>query len=375
MFWKYTLFETKLLITNRKNWVLGLLLLLFFIVYFGHFSDSEQVSLKMQKDEESYVIDSILNQFPESKQKTSEGEEIYQNLLEQSSLINYQKFYLQKKQYDDYIANGLKLNDLRLRVIELEHQGIPEYLVKPKEEIMKEEALLTYIRDNELPLQSDPIVANEFLIFALQAISGVIFFTFVLIMGSELLVYEQRNRTVVNGFPISFMNKMNSKAIIYFLFICIVLVVSVVAGGWNATNQSSLGDFSYPVLIFNNGSYEAISTIQYLLYVIGALALTTLVILYLAILLTMIFPNAYTTILIGLSLFFISDLFLILGMDAPIIHVMKFIDITNVISGDLSMSLHNPEVDYGYAIIGLLLMLIALITIIYTINKVRYVRK
>ncbi len=41
MFWKYLLFELKLLLSNRKNWLLGIVLLLFFPLYYLIYSQAE----------------------------------------------------------------------------------------------------------------------------------------------------------------------------------------------------------------------------------------------------------------------------------------------------------------------------------------------
>src|SRR6185312_5407146 len=133
MFWKYLLFETKLLLKNRKNWFLGIVLMLFFPLYFIYFSQTEIDSLRDEKIIEQSNIKSIFNTFPEEQRETPEGEEVYQNIVQQSSLINFQIFYLRTdKTYNDYIDNGLQLNELRLELLELESKGIPKRLVKQK---------------------------------------------------------------------------------------------------------------------------------------------------------------------------------------------------------------------------------------------------
>ena len=154
----------------------------------------------------------------------------------------------------------------------------------------------------------DSFVASRYLVVALNAMSGFMFYFFVLLSGSEMLVYEQRHRTVVNGFPLSFMKKINSKISIHFIQIIMFLVIGFLLGGIFASRKFGVGDFSYPILIYRNGSFEAIATVDYLLYVFLAMALITILLLYLSVLLNLIFKNAYANVLIGLGVFLLPDL-------------------------------------------------------------------
>ena len=155
MFWKYFLFETKLLLHNRKNLFLGFSLVLFFPLFFIYNSQIESETLKDHKKYEASMIKSILKQFPETQKDTLEGEEILQNILKQSSLVNFQIFYLRSDETrEQYIENGLLLNQLRLRMYELDNKGVSDHLVIPKEEILREDVLLRYVQEHQLPLQS-----------------------------------------------------------------------------------------------------------------------------------------------------------------------------------------------------------------------------
>ena len=376
MFWKYFLFEAKLLLHNRKNLFLGFSLLLFFPVFFIYNSQTEPETLKDLKKTEASMIKSTLNQFPDTQKDTPEGAEIHDSLLKQSSLVNFQIFYLRSDETrEEYIENGLLLTQLRLRAHELDNMGIPKHLILSKEEILIEDTLLRYIQKHELPLQPDPFTASRYLVVALNTLSGLLFYFFAIVSGSEMLVYEQRHRTVVNGFPISFMKKINSKISVHFLQIGTFLVIGFLFGGIFASRKSGVGDFSYPILIYKNGGFEAISTTRYLLYVFLAMALITIMLLYISVLLNLIFKNAYANVLIGLGVFLLPDLLRTMGVNSTLLQPIKYVEFSNVLSGALAVQLGNSQIDYWHSIIWLLILSLLMIAIIYAKSKFEYIGK
>ena len=374
MYWKYSLFETKLLLHNRKNGFLGLLLLLFFILYFiFSYSQTEQVTLLDEKRMEGNWYTSVFNQLPDPVEDTPEYE-VYKNLEDQSTLVNYQRFHLTRDENEEFIELSHELKHLRLRVIELDNKGIPEHLVMEKEYILKENILLNYIEKNDLPLQQEPVTASHFLMTAFTTVSGLIFYMFLLLFGSEILTFENRHRTVMNGFPISFMKKATSKISLYFTHIISFLAGGLFIGFLYAANQTSSGNFSYPVLIYNDGGFEAVSTLQFLMYSILAIVLITVLVLTLSVLLNMLFNNAYFNVLIGLGLFMLPDLLMVMGINASWLHPLKFVDFSSVLTGDLASQLGNSQIDYWHAIFALFVMTLLLTSLIFLVNKAAYIK-
>lgn len=375
MFWKYLLFELKLLLNNRKNWLLGIALLLFFPLYFLIYSQTEPESLRGMKIKESEAFETIFFQFPDSLRNTPEGEEIYNNLTEQVSLINMQRFYLTRSEDVHYVDNGLKLNELRLQMHEKGNKGIPSYLVVPKEEIFKEDALLRYNKEHQLPLQPDPFVASNYLPVALNTVSGLIFCLFVLIAGSGMFTHDQQNRTVVSGFPISFMKRINSKVSLHFIQVLVFLLFGLLLGSIYVTKKTAIGNFSTPVLLFQDGSFVAVSTARYLVYILIALALITLLLLYGTALLNLLLKNEYSTVLILIVVFFLPDLLVTAGIEMTWLHPIKYIDIGAVLSGNLAVEFGNSKLDYKHAFVWLIALNIIILIFLYGKNKLTYIRK
>lgn len=376
MFWKYTLFETKILLHNRKNWFVASCLLLFFLVFFINSSQEEPMSLKDQKREEARIMNATFDHIEVQREDVPEISEIYDILTKQSSLINFQVYYLGiGDDSEQYIENGLELNQLRLKVHELGNKGIPDYLITPREEILKENALLNYMKDHKLPIGADSFLTNYYFVNALQAMSGLLFLTIILISGSELLVFEQRHRTLVKGFPISFMKKVNAKVAVHFIYIYSFLLIGFLIGWTYAVEKLNAKDFSFPVLIYKTGDYVAVSTAQYLVFIILGMALVTVVLQYFSILLNMLFQNAFANLLVGLGIYYLPDLLVSAGMNTSYLHPIKFINIAGVLSGDLAIQLGNSSIDYKYAIILLMAVTIFLNISIYLINTYSYRRK
>ena len=148
MFWKYLLFETKLLLLNKKNWLLGLALILFshFIIHI--IVNWILLSLKRKYGKVGKVL-RVFDSFPGSVWQTQEGKEIYANLLEQVGFIFWQRLYLSREvdnpdsffsagpNFHKFFDAGLRLNELRLELHEKENKGIRRDHIVPVDEILK----------------------------------------------------------------------------------------------------------------------------------------------------------------------------------------------------------------------------------------------
>src|SRR5690606_26811938 len=99
--------------------------------------------------------------------------------------------------------------------------------------------------------------------------------------------------SVVKGLPIPFLKKITSKVAIYSIQLNVFLLGGFVIGILYAAMKHLAGDFSFPVLIYENGEYIAVSTTKYLLYIFTGFAVVSLLIMFLSILLNMLFKNAY----------------------------------------------------------------------------------
>lgn len=375
MFWKYTRFETKLLLKNRKSWFVAVFLLFFFMLFFMYYSQETPVPLDKKKAIERDTSYAVFEYLDLQRHDLPEVAEVYNYHTQIQSLLGMQTWFIGNgDDSEQYIENGLEINSLRLEVHELGNKGIPEHLIVPREEILKEDALLHYIKDNNLPIESDSFATNHYISNVLTMFSGLLFLVIVLISGNEMLVYEQRHQSVLRGFPLSFMQKVTSKVMIHFVYLYTFLLLGFTLGSTYVAKKFDAGEFSFPVLIYKNEDYIAISTGQYLVYIFLGLALATILILLLSILLNMLFRNAFANILIGLGIFLLPDIAMAAGFKATFLHPIKYIDIFKVLSGDLAIELGNSSIDYWNAMTTLGIITVLFIGVIYGINKFTYHR-
>lgn len=375
MFWTYMLFETKLLLKNKKNWFVGLSLVLFFPFFFLHSSQTMPESREDHAYAEQDRNAEIANSFDETQQETPEGAEVYEHFDDQSTLVNFQVYYITRGYYEEYIEYGIELNESRLAVHELGNTGIPQHLVVPEEEVLQELAFLTYVQEHSLPPEIEPHSGSQFAVTALTAISGLVFYFTVLLFGGEILAAERRHDTVVKGLPVSFVKKITGKIALHFIQVMVFLGAGLLAGIGLASRENGAGSFLYPVVIYRNGTYEAVSTLSYIGYALLALSLTTLLVLVLSVLLNLLFKNMYANVLIGLGIFLLPELFLAMGVTAVFIHAVTFTDFAGVLSGDVAALLETVQLDFWTAGIWLTGLITALAAAIIILNKLTFYKQ
>ena len=376
MIWKFIQFEGKLLLRNKLNWLLGVAFILFFSLYFFQYSAGDIESLRDRKSAEALEYNTIFNYFPEEMRDTPKGQEIYNNLTEQSSLINKQRYSLWKNDdYEEYIEGGLKLNELRLRLYELGNEGVhPEFII-PKEEIRKEDALLRYYQKNQLPLEADPFAASNYIPVALEKVDGLLFVLFVLFLGGNMLLHDQQKRSVMGIFPISFMQRVFVKTGLHFIQALAFLLAGLLIGGWFVSIQTAWGNFKSPLLLFQNGDYVAVATSRYILYMVVAMALLVLLLLLLSILVNAITKNMYATVLLIVVVFLAPMLLHFAGIGASWLQPLSVMEISQVLSGDTAAQYGKDTIDYKWAFVWLAVLNVAVLLVLFGGNRVMFMKK
>ena len=375
MFWKYTRFQWKLTLVNRKNWFIATFLLLFFFLYFLYYGQEGPLTMYDKKKMEMQLSYNVFDYLNLERHDIPEVQEVFELYKELQSLLGMQVWHMAGgEDPDQYIEDGLEVNRIRLEIHELGNRGIPDHLVVPVDEILKEEALLHYIKDNDLPLTSESFLTNDYVTNAVSMMSGLLFLLILLIGGNEILVQDGKYRTVLKGMPIPFMQKITSKVVVQSIAIFSFLVIGLFIGIVYLTTNVEDSAFSFPILMYHDESFVAISTSRYLLYLFIGFAFVTVFILLLSVLMNMFFRHAVANILIGLGFFLLPEMVRALGWETTILHPIKFIDIHGVITGDLAVALDNPFMNYWNALLCLSIGCVILIAIIFALNKFSYKR-
>ncbi len=377
MKWYYFLFELKMLFHNRKNWLLGFALILFFPLYYEQYSQQPVETLRDLKNEEAEEFNSIFKAFPDEIRETQEGQEIYDNLTEQASLINMQRFYLwDDTQNDDYIKDGLRLNELRLQLHAAGNKGIHPSFIMPEEEIEQELALLNYYKAHNISVVADPFVASQFVPTALDKISGIPFSLFVLLIGSSMLLHDRLNRSVMSGLPISYMQRLAAKVGIHLMLIAFFLTASIIAGWIYTGLKAGWGSADSPVLLYSDGAYTAVSTVQYIVLQACALLLTGLLLLVLFVLVQELTANTYASVLAIVFLLLLPSLLLAAGVPAAgWLAPLAMVNTGAVLDGKAAVQFASISMDYPHAFLWFTGLTFFLLAVLYTLNRQRHVRR
>lgn len=377
MFFKYTSFEFKVFIRNRKQWILGLFLVLIFPVFFQYYLGTEPTTLESLKYDEKYKQSIVVNTLPHDLRDTEEGTNIFENHTTQLSSINMQIFYLihqYGRKVSEYVEDGIHLNELRLEMHEKGNPYVDGSLIPPIEEIEKENEFLYYLRNHNLETEINPFVASQFLVAAVQTVSGLILYVIILLICSDMLVYENEHHSVLRGLPLVFFTKASSKVLLHYLFIIICLLFGALLGLLYSYSKEGLGNFSYPILVYTSNGFKAISIMKYLSYVGLGFLISVFMIVCVTLLLNIIFQHMYTAALSGIALFFLPDLFLLTGIKAKFLYPFKYLDITSVLSGVFAERFGASYVDYWHSITWMIVFTLLIIGLIIGQNWISFRR-
>ncbi|PKR78405.1 hypothetical protein CEY16_01215 [Halalkalibacillus sediminis] len=368
MFWNFTKFESKILLTNKKHLLLGILIILFFLLFYFYYSNSNPETVSEQKEKEIDMYNSAIDQI-ENDERDADEEIVYESLLEQLSLIRFQKFHLRRGEFQEYINYGLALNEERLTVHRLDNAGIPDHLIFPEVQIRQEIETLNYIDEHNLPVLTEPFVASEALVLAINTLSGLLFVTLILLSGNEILVYEQRHGSVMKGLPIFFFQKSLSKIMIHFLYLMFALILGAISMIVYAKNTNGLGNFNSPTIIYWNNDFLAVPVWQYVIIASAFFILTIIFILSLSLLMNYWMKNSFANLLVGLSIVLLPLLVTSIGEDWSFIQPLTALDFKGILSGETASAYNNPSIDLSYGLIWLALM--SLIVVLAVLMSIR----
>ncbi|MGP4072034.1 hypothetical protein ACTWQB_05715 [Piscibacillus sp. B03] len=348
MFWNYLKLESKIAFTSKKNLMLALIIILFFPIVFVQQLQDDSVSLKDLKDHELTMATNAVYYLENIPNPTPEEQQVLDNSLQQLSSLGYQKYYISNALSLDemeFIDEGIKLNEQRLKNHELDNAGIPPEYIIPKEDILIEQQKLQYLQEHQLPLEPEPTTMSSFSATAMSNFS-VLFVLLLIIIGSDLLTFEKRHDSILKALPISFSKKIFIKICVYSFISFIAISMGLFAGNAIAYFHSGVGNFQNPIVIFSDGQFEVIQTTQFMVQVGISIILITLMILTISILLNLLFNNAFANIGIGIIVFIFPLLFASYLQNWNWLHFLIFVDYSGTLLGEHANNLTNSNLTY-----------------------------
>lgn len=304
----YIKFEAKLFLKDRKN----LLLIGLFIVFLGitywiitaqGVGDLEQEAYEEVNQTRLGLLTSQQHS-PEDEEEQSRS----QNILQQQDLAtrSYNGIIFGNDHW--YVPNSLELAELRVSMHEIGLEDIPDELFPPENEARQDVEYYGYLTENNMPIQVDSQTAMGYLETVLMYF-GVGAFFFLLLLGSNVFTDDLEHSSMVDAYPLSTSQRMQSKLVIYVLFSFLTTLVLTLAGTIVISFIWPFGFIDYPVAYYSSGEFVASPLWQFVLIFFTTLFALAIHVILLCALGNKVLKNQYATIFLGGFLYTVPFLF------------------------------------------------------------------
>lgn len=315
----YFIFEYKRFLKNKKTLFMILILFTFFASIF-YSIENQGLGDQERKLAEELNQTRILSQY--AQHYTAENKEeitLSRNLSNQQRLIASQSNGITFNHPDWYIESGLELGQLRL-----EMQGNNYFselsggLLPRKDQIHRNLLVLDAVAEDSIPIKKNSENSAGFLSESL-GLFGFFAFAYLLVFASDILIDDFEHGTMFESYPVTARQKYLIKLIIYStsVFVITGFVMGISTGIVSLFWET--GNFNYPIGLYVLGNFRAMPLwngvfLFFLYYLI--LAIHTFL---LAMIMNQYLKNSIATIILGLFLFILPNLY------APLTYYLRFL--------------------------------------------------
>lgn len=215
----------------------------------------------------------------------------------------------------------------------------------------------------------------------LQA-NGILFILFCAIfISSDMLSRDRKNRSVLQGVPLSWYRQLNLKSLSTFTYSLFVIIGILVAGVLVMSLQFGFGyfDLHVPIMIaqqtFTLEDYDVISIAVFLGKTLIVIPLLIFLFIRLNVILGLLFKNEWLVLLVSSLILFSDRLFVsrttreIFGKDISFFPQTYF-DFGKIVNGDKSFLLNTETITYMKGIIVLLATIAAIELVLFILSKI-----
>lgn len=215
----------------------------------------------------------------------------------------------------------------------------------------------------------------------LQA-NGILFILFCAIfISSDMLSRDRKNRSVLQGVPLSWYRQLNLKSLSTFTYSLFVIIGILVAGVLVMSLQFGFGyfDLHVPIMIaqqtFTLEDYDVISIAVFLGKTLIVIPLLVFLFIRLNVILGLLFKNEWLVLLVSSLILFSDRLFVsrttreIFGKDISFFPQTYF-DFGKIVNGDKSFLLNTETITYMKGIVVLLATIAAIELVLFILSKI-----
>ncbi|MGO1923101.1 MAG: hypothetical protein ACTH14_04650 [Jeotgalicoccus sp.] len=313
-----------------RDWKVRILLvsLFLFLASYSAFYQDRSLVLPLEELRSEYEdTQQIFHAIPQNHFDSATGQEVYDKLARQQSIIGMQRYILSEQEgntvsglenvVSDYVDQGLELAENRLFFYEADDFESQELLLSfmpEKSKIENDLKFLTYLKENNVDIDWNPLSPSLVLFNLVNIISGIFIFIIAAIFGADRFSKDQEfNWSISQGIPYSWAHQWRQRTFISWGLIWVITLAGICVSYLLSTLFTDSGTLNYPVPLYSGAETVYISIMQ---YVILALLLTmalSYIIVKLSTGLSWIFRNIYLTITIVTAVFYLPYVFALTG--------------------------------------------------------------
>ena len=332
-----------------RDWKVRILLLalLIFLATFSSFYQNQNVSLPLENIREQYSqVENVYYASPEAHLETEVGQYVDGLLAENQGLLGMQRYILNQRDGNtvegledlvgDYVEQGMTINENILKLLDAEDFESYPLLVEnlpSREEVEAEMQFLTYLDENNVDIDWNPMSPSLVLFELINTVAGVFLFIVAAVMGADRFSLDQeRNWSITQGIPASWHFQWRLRTFINWMLVWIISILGILISYFISTTRADTGTLMYPVQLYGPQYAEHISVLNYTIIVTLLVMVLSYLIIKLSVGLSWVFRNIYLTIAIVIGVFFIPYIFTVIPPESGM-NPLLYLQIEPVLNG------------------------------------------
>ena len=313
-----------------RDWKVRILLvsLFLFLASYSAFYQDRSPALPLDELRSEYEdTQQIFHAIPQNHFETKTGQEVYDKLARQQSIIGMQRYILGEQEgntveglenvVSDYVDQGLELAENRLYFYEADDFESQELLLSfmPSEQDIKNELkFLTYLKENNVDIDWNPLSPSLVLFNLINIVSGIFIFIIAAIFGADRFSKDQEsNWSISQGIPYSWAHQWRQRTFISWGLIWIITLAGIGLSYFFSTLLADSGTLNYPVPLYAGEETVYISIMEYAAIALLLTMGLSYIIVKLSTGLSWVFRNIYLTITIVVAVFYLPYVFALTG--------------------------------------------------------------
>ncbi|MXQ52083.1 hypothetical protein GQ671_12485 [Salinicoccus hispanicus] len=313
-----------------RDWKVRILLaaLILFVATYSTLYQNRSVELPIEETRAQYTdTQDLFRAIPQEHFETETGQDIYDRLARQQSILGMQRYILSEKEgntvegleeiVSDYVDQGIEMAENQLyfhAADDFESQELLLTFMPSEIEINNRLKFLNYLKENDVAIDWNPMSPSLVLYTLVNIIAGVFIYIIAAIFGADRFSRDQENNwSITQGLPYTWKFQWRQRTFISWVLIWMTLIIGILISYFVSRLSTDTGTLMYPVQLYDGESAVYISILQYVVMTLLLAMALSYVIIKLSTGLSWVFRNIYLTITIVVAIFFIPYIFTIIS--------------------------------------------------------------